>query len=34
MVGGWYTLWTIAGSVGMHYIAMHKIEKRVKANVR
>lgn len=34
MIGGWYTLWTLLGSVGMHWIAMHKIEKKVKANVR
>jgi hypothetical protein len=26
-VGAWYTTWTIVGSVGMHYLALHKIEK-------
>jgi hypothetical protein len=26
-IGLWYTLWTIVGSVGMHWIALHKIEK-------
>jgi hypothetical protein len=29
--GGWYTLWTIVGSVGMHWLALHKIEPRVRA---
>lgn len=26
-VGAYYTACTIAGSVGMHYLALHKIEK-------
>lgn len=26
-VAMWYTLWTIVGSVGMHWLALHKIEK-------
>lgn len=29
-VGVWYTVWTIVGSVGMHYIALKKIEPKVK----
>lgn len=26
-VGVWYTVWTIVGSVGMHWLALSKIEK-------
>jgi hypothetical protein len=29
-LGGWYSLWTIVGSVGMHYIALTRIEPKVK----
>jgi hypothetical protein len=29
-LGCWYSLWTIVGSVGMHYIALNKIEPKVK----
>jgi len=27
VVGLWYTIWTLVGSVGMHWLALHKIEK-------
>lgn len=26
-LGGWYTAWTMVGSLGMHWLALHKIEK-------
>lgn len=27
LLGIWYTMWTMVGSIGMHYIALHKLEK-------
>lgn len=27
MIGAWYTVWTLVGSVGMHWLALNKIEK-------
>ena len=27
LVGVWYTAFTMLGSLGMHYIALHKLEK-------
>lgn len=26
-IGVWYTLWTMVGSIGMHWLALNKIEK-------
>ena len=30
IIGAWYTFWTLVGSVGMHWLALRKLEPRIE----